>query len=512
MTSTAKKLFNSSISRLVVLVANIGIGLFMLPFLVHTLGDEHYGLWVLVGSVIAFYNLMDFGMANAMQRFLIRAMHGEDIDDVNIALSTSFILSAGIGILSLLVTFVIITLAPLFAASESNVLLFQITIGIMGVKVTTQLPLFAFYGVLVSKYRYDIISYVQLGSLILRTLLIVYFVKNGYGIVAIAVISSLADIAGSLLIIFYAKQFASGIKVSPSSFSLVKLKEYFHFGKYIYVLMIARKIRFSLDEIVVGAVVGLGAVTHYAIAGALIQYFSVLIGSVIGVITPSFNKYHKLGQWENLREIFLVTTEIATYASFFIGGLLITLGQPFIAIWVGDEYRDVYLVLLILCISSIFMNAQNPNLIVIIAIAKHKYYAKILGVEAIANLGISLLLGYYIGIYGVALGTMIPSLFNSLILQPAYCCKQLNIPYRDCYMILVKGVILGFFVFLPGYYISLNINIESYIALIVYGAVAAFIYGVCCFRFFLSNKTTSYIIKSLPNNIAPFVKLLAGRQ
>jgi len=509
MTSTVKKLFNSSMSRLVVLVTNIGIGLFMLPFLVHALGDEHYGLWVLVGSVIAFYNLMDFGMANAMQRFLIRAMHGEDIDDVNIALSTSFILSSGIGILSLLVTFVIITLAPLFTASESNVLLFQITIGIIGVKVTTQLPLFSFYGVLVAKYRYDIISYVQLCSLILRTLLIVYFVKNGYGIVAIAVISSLADITGSLLIIFYARRFAPGIKVSRSNFSLDKLKEYFHFGKYIYVLMIARKIRFSLDELVVGAVVSLAAVTHYAIAGALIQYFSVLIGSVIGVISPSFNKYHKLGQWENLREILLVTTEIATYASFFIGGLIITLGQPFISIWVGDEYRDVYLALLILCISSIFINAQKPNQAVIIAIAKHKYYAIILGTEAIANLGISLLLGYYIGIYGVALGTTIPSLFNALILQPVYCCKQLNIPYRDYYAILAKGVMLGFFVFVPGYYISQNINIESYVALIVYGAVSFSVYTLLCFKIFLSKKTTSYVIKSLPHNVAPFVKLLA---
>lgn len=507
MTSTAKKLFNSSASRLIVLITNISIGFFMLPFLIHSLGDEHYGLWILVGSVIAFYNLIDFGMAGAMQRFLIRSMHGEDIDDVNIALSTSFILTSAIGIFSLLVTFAIIVLAPLFTESEANILLFQIAIGIMGLKVATQLPLFSFYGILVAKYRFDIISYVQLVSLILRTCLIVYFVKNGYGIVAIAVISSLADIAGSLLIISYARKLAPGIKVSLSNFSLDKLKEYFHFGKYIYVIMIARRIRFSLDELVVGAVVGLGAVTHYAIAGTLIQYFTSIIGSAIGVISPSFIKYHKLGQWENLREIFLVTTEIATFASFLISGLLITLGQPFISIWVGDEYSDVYPVLLILCIASALINAQTPNQIVIVAIAKHKYYAIILGIEAMANLGISLVLGYYIGIYGVALGTMIPSLFNSLILQPMYACKQLRISYRDYYKILAKGAVLGVSVFVSGHYASQTINIESYVTLIAYGASISIVYILCCFKLFLSDKTTAYIIDSLPGNIAPFVKL-----
>jgi len=508
MANNRKKILKGSMLRVTLLMSNIIIGFFMMPFLIHNLGDEQYGMWVLVSAVVSFYSLMDFGMASAMQRFLIRSIHSNKLKSSKIALTTSVVVSTAIGLITLLITITIIVVSPYFISKDVNYLLFSLTIGIIGLKASLQLPLFAYYGILVANYRYDVISIIQFFTMILRTTLIIVFVQADYSIISIAVISLLTDISGSLVIIRYAKKLMPNMEVSLAYFRLSKLKEYLHFGKWNYVIQITHKIRFSIDEFVVGTVVGLSAVTHYTIASTLITYFSSFMESAFGVFEPFFHKYHKLGQWDNLRETFTVTTEITTYASILVGSLLFSLGEPFIHIWMGDNYSDTAFVLLILCTANIFYKSILPCEKIIFAIDKQKFYAKTSTIEAIANLSISLSLTPYLGIYGVAIGTLIPSLASNLVLLPMYTCRQLSLPYRNFYTTLVKACILGSISFIPMSYMSRALPPQNLLMLILFGALFSLFYILICLKFFISNTASNFLITSLPNKLIPYVKPL----
>ena len=512
MGTTSKRLFKSSTSLVALLISSVVIGLFMMPFLVHSLGDEQYGIWILVGSIIAFYEIMDLGLSSAMQRFLIRAMHGEELEESNISLSNSIALTTGIALIFMLATSIIVFFAPAFTDSETNARTFQITIAILGARAAIQFPLFPYYGVLLAHYRQDVIGYIQLLSLYSRTALTILFVTNGHGIITIAIISSLTQIAGSILIVAYSKKLSPEIGFSFKHLKLEKFSEYYHYGKYVFATKLAQKIKFSLDNSVVAATVGLSAVTHYTIAVTLVKYFGNLIGSVFGVISPLLHKYHKLNQWDNLREIFLITTEVTTLTSVMIGGAMITLGDQFIFLWIGTGYEDVFLALLILSASAIIINIQQPIDLILYAIAKHKYLAYITSVEAIANLVLSIILAQYIGIYGVALGTTIPALVNTLILRPKYTCSQLSIPVMIYYKILGKGFFLGLMIFLPGYFIAQIIEIHSWITLIFFGALLSAIYALFYSRFIMNKKTAAYVIDSVPEKLTPFILLFTGPQ
>jgi O-antigen/teichoic acid export membrane protein len=489
-------------------MGSIIIGLFMMPFLIHSLGDEQYGLWVLVGAVVSFYSLMDFGMATAIQRFLIRSIHADDEEESKTALTTSFVLSSAIGAATLLITIGIIVFSPLYLSENVDVLLFNITIGLVGLKASLQLPLFSYYGILVAKYRYDIISVVQIVTLVIRSALIVLFITYGYGIIAVAAIMLVSDIAGSLVVVQYAKRFMPELKISLSYFRTSELKEYFNFGKWNYVIQVTQKIRFSIDELVVGTIIGINAVTHYAIASTLITYFSSFMESAFGVFEPIFHKYHKLNQWDNLRETFLITTEITTYASILVGCLIFTLGEPFINVWMGEEYLDAFTVLLILCSANIFYKAILPCEKIVFAIAKQKFYAKVSTLDAITNLGLSITLATHMGIYGVALGTIIPSMISNLILLPMYTCKQLTIPYRQFYLILLKGIFLGGIIFIPAYYVILIYGPQNLFTLALTGTLVTIVYTPVCFRFFISKKAAALMIDSLPDRFVPYIKML----
>ncbi len=508
MTSTSKKIFKGAILRSFILVANIIVGFFMLPFLVHSLGDEQYGIWVLVGAVVGFYGLLDVGLGSAITRFVVRAVHSDrdSEKEVNIALSTSVFLFSGVGLLSLVVTLVIILLLPQFVASDVNRSLAQLLVAILGLKVSILFPITSFSGMLFAKYRFDIISYIQLFSLVFRTSLIVLVVGYGYGVVAVAIVTSIDALAVSISMVYFARKYFPELRVSVSRVSFDKLKEYYHYGKYTYITTIADKIRFNIDDLVVGAFIGVGAVTHYTIAIALIGYFSQAMDSIFGVISPVLNKYHKLEQWDNLREVFLVITELSAMMSVFIGGLLIVLGASFISIWMGGGYADVYMVLLILCVSSIVANAQRPSVAILYAIAKHKFYAKITSIEAIANIIISVILVQYAGLYGVALGTVIPLLFNKLIMQPIYTCKQLDVSISLYYFILIKYSIFGICFFTLMFLILNRFVVDTYLMLILAACLASAIYVLIVLKFMFNDRTVHYIREILPNRAGFLLK------
>lgn len=54
------------------IVLSIGVGLVYTPFMMRTLGQSEYGLYALVGSVSAYLNILDMGLANTLVRYTAR--------------------------------------------------------------------------------------------------------------------------------------------------------------------------------------------------------------------------------------------------------------------------------------------------------------------------------------------------------------------------------------------------------------------------------------------------------
>ncbi len=473
----------------------------MLPFLIENLGDKQYGMWVLLVTTISFYSLIDAGMGSAVQRFIIRAMHEEQDGDVNTVISSAFFLFLVIAAVALGVTFLIVAIAPYFIESKVHAENFQYVIAILGIGAAVSFPISIFYGVVTSQYRFDILSIIDIAILCLKTAIIIYLINIGYGIVTLGIITAVATILQKCMVALVAKKLYPDMKVSCSLFKKNKLIEYYEYGKYTYVTMIADRLRFSIDAFVVGGTIGLAAVTHYTIASTLIHYFGQVMDALFGVIAPVLNKYHKLDQWDQLRRVFVSATELTSILAMLIGGMMLVLGDEFIELWIGDNYSDSYYVLSILCIAGIIANAQRPSVAILYAIAKHRFYAKVTVYEAIANLSISLVLVHFIGIYGVALGTLIPVLITKLLYQPRYTCKQLDLNLQKYYMILLKYACFGSGVFLIVWCVEYQFPIENYLMLIAYACLTSCIYLALALRYLLIDSTKGYLLEMAPTRI-----------
>jgi O-antigen/teichoic acid export membrane protein len=182
---------------------------------------------------------------------------------------------------------------------------------------------------------------------------------------------------------------------------------------------------------VVGAFLSPAAVTLYAIGGLVINYARQIVSSMTTTFTPLASTYEASGNVESLRRLAIHGTRAALLISLPIEVALFFRGHTFIRLWMGDQYAQVSgNVMQILLLSVVLASANTTSAGIVYGMEKHKRTAWWASGEAVANLVLSISLVRYIGIYGVAWGTTIPSVFIELLLWPRFIAKLVDIPVR----------------------------------------------------------------------------------
>ena len=203
-----------------------------------------------------------------------------------------------------------------------------------------------------------------------------------------------------------------------------------------------------------------------------------IVTAGMGVLNPRFAALDGIGNQPKLRELFLRSLKISALLGFGICIAMILFGPKFIILWVGRDYRNAIPVLIILCCSYVFALSQNPGIILLYAINKHKYYACFTIIEGLINITLSIILVTPFGIVGVALGTMISMIIIKVFIMPVYVCKAINLGLIEYFKQFTYLLTVGFLIVLIVYISKLNnqifhANMISYI-LICSGFVVLF--------------------------------------
>jgi O-antigen/teichoic acid export membrane protein len=464
----------------------------MMPFVIRSLGDSIYGLWIFIGSFFDFYGLFDLGFASSVQRYVSRAIGIKDYKDANVVVNTSLFLFSIIGIIAFIFTIIASLLVPLFIKNIAEITLFRQIILILGISFAISLPMKVFYGVLTSHLRYDILTIINIAHLIIRSIFIFIFLKFGYGILALAFITLGTDIALYASCYFASKMIGNYIIFSRQLIKLQRIKSLFQYGIFTFINQIADKLRFGIDNFVITIFLGLSQVTVYSIASRLILYFINFVITATGIMVPVFSQYEGRGDYASIREKFLLTTKISTYLAIFIGGTFLLFGKQFIIRWVGLEYKNSYSILVVLVIPTIFALMQSPSVQLVYGLSKHRFFSISNSIEGVCNLLLSIVLVKYFGLMGVALGTAIPMFFIKLLVQPVYTCRIIEIDLKEYYFkLLLPGIIKSTTAFVIFWYIFKSYLVPKYSNLLVLLVLNIIFFSV--FIFILGFKRSEII-------------------
>jgi O-antigen/teichoic acid export membrane protein len=426
----ARRIAQNIFSNWVALAANTATGFFLVPFVVHHLGNVAYGVWVIITSLVAYMGLLDLGLRGAVTRFVSKGSAQENHDESSRAVAGALwirlwislaIIAAG---LILSAAFAHIFVVP-FALQRAA----RLAVVITAVSVAINLWCGVFGGVLVALQRYDLTSSVSVVQTGIRAAGIVFLLRSGHGILALALWDLFTSLGGNSVIISLCFRVYPQLKVvfgRPDRPTLAKLWNY---SLYVFLINLAVQVTYYSDNLVVGAFLSPVAVTFYAIGGVLITYTRQIVSSMTTTFTPLASSLEATGNEENLRRLLIHGTRAALLVSLPIEAALFFRGHTFIRLWMGAQYAQTSgTVLQILLLSVLFSSANVTSGGIVYGMEKHKRIALWAICEGAANLILSVILVRRMGIYGVAWGSAIPSVIIELLLWPGYMSKLLRIP------------------------------------------------------------------------------------
>jgi O-antigen/teichoic acid export membrane protein len=402
--------------------ANMAVGFFLAPFVVHRLGDAEYGVWVLAISSVNYLGLLDLGMRSAVLRFVSKGYTVGDHEASSEALSAALWVRVQISALVLALSFVLAVSFPrLFHIQPDLAHSSQIAVMIIGLTTAWGMSMGVFGGVLSALNRYDLQSVVNLCQLTIRVASVVWVLRTGHGIVAIALCELSAAAVGNILLVWIARRIYPEIAIRWSKPKSEILRSLWTYSFYAFLTTIAVQLVYQTDTLIVGTFVSASAVTFYSIGNSLCRYTEQFVGAMSMTLVSAASGFDASGQKDKLRAVYLGGTRVTLALALPVIATLILRGRTFISLWMGAKYEHVAgTILILLAIPLLFSFANRTAVSIAFGIAMHKKSAKWAIWEGVANLALSVSLVRVYGIYGVAIGTMIPSLFVQLVLWPRY--------------------------------------------------------------------------------------------
>ena len=431
LSSAGRKLLSGSMLRLANLFVAAVSAFFLMPFIVHHIGDRLYGFWTLASAFVGYYGLLDFGFSIAVSQYMSIAIGQKDERECRAVFNAALRIQTLLGGVAVLATVALAAAAPWLSRSPADAALFWKVIAILGMSMAIGFPPRAYGGLLEAELRFDIQSGIGIFGIVLRTGLIVWAVLHGGGLLAISWITLLSNVPVIALQIWFAKRQAPWATFERSPIAPERAKNFVSYSIYTFLTSIADILRFQVDSLVIAGLIGLAAVTHYRVASVFARYYFDIIVCVIGLLQPILSRLHGARDRESIEKVFFFATRVALCISIFIGFSLIFWGKPFIARWMGLNYEDAYWPLVVLSLSILLDVGQNPSISLLYATFNHRFYTYLNCTEGVLNLAISLALAKPLGVLGVALGTLIAAFLIRVVAQPFWVCKAVGLSYGN---------------------------------------------------------------------------------
>jgi O-antigen/teichoic acid export membrane protein len=427
--SRAAQLVKSIAGNWTAFAVSAGVAFFLSPFIVHHLGNIAYGVWTLVVSMISFMSLLDLGLRGAVTRFVARNHAQGNHSESSRAVSAAFWVRIWICLAIVVASVVLAILSTrLFRIPMELRQVARWAIVFTGSSLAITLASGVFGGVLVALNRFALVSSVTVVQTIIRTVGVVYLLRSGHGILALAMWEfCVAVLAGSALTVLCFKIY-SELRISMRKPDGAILRQFVDYSFYVFVIHGATQLIYYTDNLVVGAFISAGAVTFYAIGGSLLDYLRQIISSVTTIFMPLASGFEARGEQDQLRRLLIQGTRASLLIALPVGVALFFRGPTFIQLWMGSQYGYASgRVLKILLLAQVFSIANFTSGNIAFGLAKHRPWALGVLAESVTNLGLSIFLATRMGIEGVAWGTVIPNLFVQLFFWPRFICRVIGI-------------------------------------------------------------------------------------
>lgn len=448
-TGIRKSIVRNTAWNYVGFAVNLAVNLLLFPVAIAQMGDAATGIWLLIGSVSGYMGLLQLGLAPAMAQFA--AAHIATRDDVSLArtVSTSLVLVTGLGSIALFALPLVPWLLQVFSipealAGEARV---AFILGIVGVPM--QMPGHIFNAVLSSGHRMDRCTQVWMVSLVGKLVGIAALLGLGYGLEAIMWLETGLIVVTGVLLTAFAFAAVPQLRVGFRYVSAGTARELAGLGGWMFLNALSASLIEQTDRIVIGLFLTVEAVTHYSAAWKLYMLVYSIATTLVQATWPVAAGLHAAGDRVGLQNLWLRMTKYTAAITWPLGWSLGLCAGPILHAWVGESFAAHYAVVQVL-VASFIVTAHNHTAFGVLGAMRRfgpivQRYAV---PQAVLNLLLSLALVGPLGIFGVAVGTMLPAVLLEYTFL-SFVLGELDLEWADFWRGVVRPTLAPTAAFLP---------------------------------------------------------------
>jgi len=332
-------LFKNTALNLIGLAVPLAVAFITIPFVVRLLGPQRFGILSLVWVVFGYFGLFDLGLGRTATKYVAEALGKGEPDKVPGYVWTTVVLQAAIGAAG---TLLLIVTAPFITRRFLNippefVRETILTLKLVGWSLPVMFITSSFRGVLEAAQRFDLVNAVKIPVNVLFYVLPLAGVALGYDLPGIVVLLILSRV-GALL-----AWGALCLRVFPLLGTAPRprrrlVKPLFSFSGWLALSSVLYAVTSSIDRLVIGAVMTVGAVTYYSAPYEALNRIGVIPGSLAMVLFPAFSFLDAGKMTEKVEALFARSVKFLLLSTGPVLILLVFFARDFLRLWLGSDF------------------------------------------------------------------------------------------------------------------------------------------------------------------------------
>ncbi len=413
--------------------ANAVVQLIYVPLLIGSIGQDEYGLYQLIGSILAYIVSISGVLSAGVGRFYCKYLAEGDLDRAENTLAISRRIFWAVSAVALAVVAVLActfrgVYGASFTAEQVNECIAMLIV--LGINACVTMNNTVSIAAITAHERFVFLKLSSLAVLLLQPVLVIFLVRFFPNALTVTLVVLALNAACALIQGIYSRR-ALGVGKAYLGWDSRLARGILTFSGTVVLAIIADQIFWKTDQLIVGYMFGASSVAVYAVGAQIYQAYMSVGTAASALFLPRISALvHKDHDMQGMSDLFVRFGRLNGLLLLFLLGGFAVFGQDFIAMWVGEGYFDSYLVALIVMVPYTIDLVQCLGITYLQAIDRYRFRATMHLACAVLNIFLTFVFLCVWGLPGAAASTAISTFVgNGLIMNWYYWKKEgLDIP------------------------------------------------------------------------------------
>lgn len=412
MSSTEK----SAIINMAIRPIGMLISFVYIPVLLKYLGEEKYGVWTTILSILNWIYYFDFGVGNGLRNMLSHEISQKQYSEAKKSTSTAYILLSAFSFSIMIILLLSVYFFDWNKLFSSNIELkptLYISFAFICINFTLGLSNTLYYSLQVSEIVSIRLCVVQIINLVC-TMILGYFARES--LIAIALVFGLSSFVIYLISTFSIIYRNPYLIPSFSCFAREKIKQICNIGVKFFFIQFFCLMLFTTDNLIITHYFGPSAVTPFSIVNKLYHIpFSFLSAFLIPYWSRSTIAFENKDTKWLLSSI--KKTSFICFLFIVLNVFILGFTRIIFAIWIGKDFPINISLNIIMCVFYSLLSIIAVETQFINGSGKINMQLTVYAIIGFLNIPLSIILGVFcdFGVVGVRAATTILITFASML-------------------------------------------------------------------------------------------------